>query len=148
MSINLTRNFKNELNTFAGKNVIIETLDGKKVQGVLVGLNTDDMSLILGDAQIGNERHHRVFLAGSTIAQIYLGEAPFDLLGLRTELEKVFKKSGVRYFEDTQTLLVMDRYKVTQEGVEGDGPVADRVRRIWDKFQKDSGFAPEVETED
>ncbi|MHA2502672.1 MAG: Lsm family RNA-binding protein [Candidatus Kariarchaeaceae archaeon] len=147
MSINLTRNFKNELNTFAGKNVIIETLGGKKVQGVLVGLNTEDMSLILGDAIVNNERHHRIFLSGATIAEIYLGEAPFDLLGLRTELEKVFKKSGVRYFEDTQTLLVMDRYKVTQEGVEGDGPVADRVRRIWNNFSTELPVT-EPETED
>ena len=148
MSINLTRNFKNELNTFAGKNVIIETISGKKIQGVLVGLNTDDMSVILGDATVNNERHHRIFLAGTTIAEVYLGEAPFDLLGLRTELEKVFKKSGVRYFEDTQTLLVMDRYKVTQEGVEGDGPVADRVRRIWDTFRAEFGLSPEEESED
>lgn len=148
MSINLTRNFKTELNTFAGKNVIIQTTGGKMIQGVLVGLNTEDMSIILGEALVDNERHHRIFLAGTTIAEIYLGEAPYDLLGLRTELEKVFKKSGVRYFEDTQTLLVMDRYKVTQEGVEGDGPVADRVRRIWDTFRQVAEANAENESED
>ena len=134
MSANLSKNYKFELNVFAGKHVVIHTTTGKKVKGVLLGLNTDDMSVILGDAAVDNQIHHRIFLSGSTVAEMYLGEAPFNIQGLRTELEKVFKKSGVRYFEDTQTILVMDRYKVTEEGVDGDGPVADRVRRIWSSY--------------
>ena len=145
MSVNLNKNFKIELNTFAGKNVIIETISGKKIKGVLIGLNPDDMSLIVGDAVVDNQQHHRIFLAGQTVAEIYLGEAPFDIQGLRTELERVFKKSGVRYFEDTQTILVMDRYKVTEEGVEGEGPVADRVRRIWSNFREEAAANQEQE---
>ena len=42
----------------------------------------------------------------------------------------------------------MDRYKVTQEGVEGDGPVADRVRRIWDTFRQEADVTGEDESED
>ena len=147
MSVNLLKNYKSELNVFAGKHVIVQTTTGKKIKGVLIGINTDDMSIILGDAVADNQNHHRIFLSGSTVAEMYLGEAPFNIQGLKTELEKVFKKSGVRYFEDTQTILVMDRYRVTEEGVEGEGPVADRVRRIWSSYV-DTLSSDEEEQED
>lgn len=131
MSTNLSRSYAAELNAFASKNVILTTTTGKVVNGVLIGLNPDDMNVILADAVVDGKSHKRIFLAGSTISEITLGEAPFDMNKLRMELERVFKKTGVRYFDDTRTILVMDRYKVTEDDVEGEGPVADRIRRIW-----------------
>jgi hypothetical protein len=62
---------------------------------------------------------------------------------LKMELERVFKKTGVRYFEDTRTIMVMDRYKVTEESVDGDGPVADRIRRIWQSLKEEFSSAKE-----
>ncbi|MEC8704241.1 MAG: Lsm family RNA-binding protein [Asgard group archaeon] len=131
MSANLSRNYKTEMNAFAGHNVIIETTNGKKIKGLLIGLNADDMSMILGDAIVNDVNHHRLFLSGKIISEMYLGEAPFNIAGLKTALEEVFKKSGVKYYDDTQTIVVMDRYKVKEGGVEGEGPIADRIRRIW-----------------
>ncbi|MFV2014909.1 MAG: Lsm family RNA-binding protein [Candidatus Heimdallarchaeota archaeon] len=137
MSANLTRGYAAELSSFALKNIIVKTTTGKTIKGILMGLNPDDMNLILGDVVVNEEQHHRLFLAGSQVAEITLGERPFDMNKLKMELERVFKKTGVRYFEDTRTIMVMDRYKVTEEAVDGDGPVADRIRRIWQSLKEE-----------
>lgn len=137
MSANLTRGYAAELSSFASKNIIVKTTTGKTIKGVLMGLNPDDMNLILGDVVVNDEQHHRLFLAGTQVAEITLGERPFDMNKLKMELERVFKKTGVRYFEDTRTIMVMDRYKVTEESVDGDGPVADRIRRIWQSLKEE-----------
>lgn len=149
MSVNLNRNFKNELNAFDRKNVVIQTTTGKEFKGVLLGINTDDLSLVLGDATVDGIRHNRIFLSGQIIAEIYMGEAPFDISGLRNELEQIFKKTGVRYFEDTRTIMVMDRYKVSEKGVEGQqGPIMDRIIRIWANYQKEDEAAQEEQAEE
>ncbi|MDH5646208.1 MAG: Lsm family RNA-binding protein [Candidatus Heimdallarchaeota archaeon] len=134
MSSNLTRQFKGELNNFDKKNIILTTTYDKVISGMLIGMG-DDNSVIIADAVIGGEKHHRMFISGTVIAEIILGDAPFDMHGLRIELEKIFKKTGVRYFDDTRTIVVMDRYKVTESTVEGDGPVADRIRSIWQSYK-------------
>ena len=137
MSANLTRAYSSELNAFASKNIIVKTTSGRIIKAILVGLNPEDMNLILGDVVVEGEQHHRMFLAGTQVAEITLGERPFDMNKLKMELERVFKKTGVRYFDDTRTILVMDRYKVTEESVEGEGPVVDRIRRIWQSLKEE-----------
>lgn len=135
MSANLTRGYAAELASFASKNIIVKTTSGITIKGILMGLNPDDMNLILGDAVTDDQEHHRLFLSGHQVAEITLGERPFDMNKLKMELERVFKKTGVRYFDDTRTIMVMDRYKVTEEAVDGEGPVADRIRRIWSSLK-------------
>ncbi|MHA2249847.1 MAG: Lsm family RNA-binding protein [Candidatus Kariarchaeaceae archaeon] len=137
MSSNLGRAFATELNAFVQKNIVVTTKDGNVIVGRLIGMSPENMSLILGEAISGKKKHHRIFIAGDTIAELTLGEAPFNMNKLREELEKIFKKTGVRYFDDTRTIVVMDRYRVTEEEVEGEGPVADRIRRIWQAFHEE-----------
>ena len=63
-------------------------------------------------------------------------EAPFDLVGLTSELEKVFRQPGhVKFYEESGLIVVLDRVRVTEKGVEGTGPVADRVRAIYERFK-------------
>ena len=136
MSLNLNKAFKTEMNAFVNKNVIVTTKDGKKIQGLLIGMNDNDLSVIIGNAADDGNTNHRTFISGSVIAKMTLGEIPFDIGSLRIELEKVFKKSGVRYFAESRTIVVMDRYRVTESSVEGDeGPIGDRIKRIWSNFK-------------
>jgi small nuclear ribonucleoprotein (snRNP)-like protein len=136
VSLNLNKAFKTEMNAFVNKNVIIFTKEGDKIQGLLIGMSDTDLSVIIGNALVNGDKNHRTFVSGSVITKMTLGETPFDIAGLRMELEKVFKKSGVRYFPESRTIQVMDRYRVTETSVEGDeGPIADRIKRIWVNFK-------------
>ena len=133
------RNFFGEIGALLDKTVMVITVDGKKFTGTLSGINPDTMSLSLSEAK--DEKGtmvHRIFLNGSIIAQIFTIEKPFDLRALSTRLEKVFP-TMVKLYEDKGFIWVMEKIKVTEKGVvEGSGPAAERVQRVYDLFTKEA----------
>jgi hypothetical protein len=45
----------------------------------------------------------------------------------------------VRYLREAGVIVVMERVRVTKDGlVEGTGPVAERVRRIWEEWRAEA----------
>lgn len=89
---------------------------------------------------------HKVFINVADVVEIILEDKPFDLKGLQVELEKVFRQPGhVKLYEESGLIVVLDRVRVSEKGVEGTGPVADRVRAIYDRFKAESDELGEVE---
>ena len=133
------RNFFGEIGALLDKTVMVITVDGKKFSGTLSGINPETMSLSLSDAKDEKgTKTHRIFLNGSIIAQIFTIEKPFDLKALSTRLEKVFP-TMVKLYEDKGFIWVMEKIKVTEKGVvEGSGPAAERVQRVYDLFTKEA----------
>jgi small nuclear ribonucleoprotein (snRNP)-like protein len=129
------RKYFTEVSALADKNVIVVTTSGKKFNGMLIGINPDNLSLCLSEAKDEEGRIlHRVFLNGNIVAHIFAVEKPFDLKALAERLEKVFP-TMVRLYEDKGFIWVMDKVKVTEKGVvEGSGPAAERVQRVYDLF--------------
>lgn len=129
------RKYFTEVSALADKNVIVTTTSGKKFSGILIGINPDDLSLCLSEAKDEEGRIlHRVFLNGNIVAHIFAVEKPFDLKALAERLEKVFP-TMVRLYEDKGFIWVMDKVKLTEKGVvEGSGPAAERVQRVYDLF--------------
>jgi len=114
---------------------MVATMDGKNYTGTLAGIVPDTLSLCLAEAK--DEKGttlHRVVLNGSTVAQIFAVEKPFDLKALAERLDKVFP-TMVKLYEDKGFIWVMDKVKVSEKGVEeGSGPAAERVQRVYDQF--------------
>jgi hypothetical protein len=80
----------------------------------------------------------KVILNGSFVKEIKLMEKPFDFKALSDRLARVFP-GLVKIREDVGAIIVMDKIKVTQGGVEeGVGLAADRVRAIYDEFMRES----------
>ncbi|MDH5460239.1 MAG: Lsm family RNA-binding protein [Candidatus Bathyarchaeota archaeon] len=129
------RKFFTEVATLMDKSVIVVTTTEKTYSGTLIGINPDTLSLCLAEAKDEKGRTlHRVFLNGNVVAQILSVEKPFDLKALADRLEKVFP-TMVRLYEDKGFIWVMDRVKLTEKGVvEGSGPAADRVQKVYDQF--------------
>jgi len=129
------RKYFTEVSALADKNVIVITTSGKKFSGILIGINPDNLSLCLSEAKDEEGRIlHRVFLNGNIVAHIFAVEKPFDLKALAERLEKVFP-TMVRLYEDKGFIWVMDKVKLTEKGVvEGSGPAAERVQRVYDLF--------------
>ena len=64
--------------------------------------------------------------------------APFDLKSLANRLEKVFP-TMVKLYEDKGFIWVMNKVKITEKGVvEGSGPAAERVQRVYNQFLSDA----------
>jgi small nuclear ribonucleoprotein (snRNP)-like protein len=129
------RKFFSEITALADKNVVVITAAGKKLSGMLIGINPDTMSLCLAEAKDEEGKVlHRVFLNGNNVAQILAVEKPFNLKALADRLEKVFP-TMVRLYEDKGFIWVMDKVKVTEKGVvEGSGPAAERVEKVFAQF--------------
>jgi len=133
------RKFFGEIAALLDKMVMVVTMDGKQYSGTLAGIDPETLSLCLSEAKDEKGTYlHRAFLNGSIIAQIFTVEKPFDLKALSERLEKVFP-TMVRLYEDKGFIWVMEKVKVTEKGVvEGSGPAAERVQKVYDLFTKEA----------
>ena len=129
------RRFFEELSGLIEKTVLVEDREGKQYEGVLLGYDSNTMSIVLGDVKsIQGKLIHRIFLSGNNLSKILASERPFNLSGLKERLDRVFPNM-VQIFPEAGVLLVMGKIRVNESGViEGTGPAADRVRDIYQRF--------------
>ncbi|NOJ26498.1 MAG: hypothetical protein DA330_00600 [Nitrososphaera sp.] len=135
MAAVVTRRFGEETLQFIGKKVAVETSDNKVYNGTLVGID-DKLDVVLDNV----EGHGilKMILNGAFVKEIRLMEKPFDFKALSDRLSRVFP-GLVKIREDVGAIIVMDKIKVTQFGVEeGSGLAADRVKTIYDDFMKET----------
>ncbi|MFX1286152.1 MAG: Lsm family RNA-binding protein [Promethearchaeota archaeon] len=131
------RAYQKEIISFVNKRVAVILKNQKKYVGELKGVNPETLTCVLIKAKREDETTelHRICLNGDQISEIYLEEAPFDLLGLKDELEQIFRRPGdVKVYDEAGLIVVLERVRVSESGVEGTGPVADRVRAIFDRY--------------
>jgi small nuclear ribonucleoprotein (snRNP)-like protein len=132
------RSFFRELVSLIGSTVTITTTGGKEFVGEMRGYDPNSLSVCLGGAKDSEGKNfHRLIINGSRIEQIVRSEEPFDLRSLANEIQKIFPPGEVKYIEDARLIQVLDKIKVTESGVEGSGPLTERVRIIFDKFVKE-----------
>lgn len=133
------RRFIGEVAALIDKPVMVTTVDNRTYTGTLVGIYPDNLNLCLADAKDKKgQAIHRVILSGGVVAQILAVEKAFDLRGLAERLEKVFPRM-VRLYEKEGFIWVMDKIKVTENGItEGSGPAAERVQRVYSQFMSET----------
>ncbi|MGQ9780837.1 MAG: Lsm family RNA-binding protein [Nitrososphaeria archaeon] len=135
MSAVTTKKFAEELVNLVGKKVTIETMDGTKYSGQLSAIS-ENLNVILSNV-IGGENVNKLIINGSFVRRIELTEKLFDLRALATKLEKVFP-NNVKLIEELGTIMVMDKIKVTEKGVEGTGLATIRVREIYEEYLRET----------
>lgn len=134
MAAQANRRFFDELSGLILKPVIVEDTSGESYEGTLLGYDSTNLSLSLGDVKIKGELVHRVFLMGQKILKIMASERPFNLVGLKERLERVFPNM-IQMYSEAGVLVVMGKIRVNATGVlEGTGPAADRVRDIYQRY--------------
>ncbi len=133
------RKYFTEVAALSEKVVAVVTTNGKIFNGTLIGINPDTLSLTLADVKDENGKIlNRLIINGTIVAQISSAEKPFDLKALAGRLEKVFP-TMVKLYEDNGFIWVMDKVKLTEKGiVEGSGPAADRVQKVYDQFMSEA----------
>jgi small nuclear ribonucleoprotein (snRNP)-like protein len=135
MAAIISRKFAEESIQFLGKKVSVETSDNKNYSGVLVGLS-EKFDLILNNVDSPNIQ--KLMVNGSFVIEIKLLERPFDFKALADRLSRIFP-GLVKIRDDIGAIIVMDKIKVTEFGLEeGSGLAASRVKAIYDEFLKES----------
>jgi small nuclear ribonucleoprotein (snRNP)-like protein len=135
MAAVITRKFGEETLQFLGKKVSIETSDQKVYNGTLTGID-EKLDVILDN--LDGSGVLKMILNGSFVKEIKLMEKPFDFKALSDRLARVFP-GLVKIREDVGAIIVMDKIKVTQTGIEeGVGLAADRVKAIYEEFMRET----------
>jgi small nuclear ribonucleoprotein (snRNP)-like protein len=134
MAAVVSRKFGEEALQFLGKKVSVETSDQKIYNGTLTGID-EKLDVVLDNVDV--QGILKLILNGSFVKEIKLMEKPFDFKALSDRLARVFP-GLVKIREDVGAIIVMDKIKVTQGGVEeGVGLAADRVRAIYEEFMRE-----------
>jgi small nuclear ribonucleoprotein (snRNP)-like protein len=129
------RAFFREISSLAGMIVQVSTSYGQSYIGTFKGFDPSSLSVCLSDAKDEQQKmQDLVFIMGQHIQQIVLAEKPFDLEGLQTEIGRLFPKGEVKLDHDARVILVLNKVKVTENGVEGTGPIAERVQKIFESY--------------
>ena len=138
MSSAADRKFSEELALLLQKPIVVETNSGKRYTGILSGVDTDTLTVCISECtDESGKTVHRLFITGHSIAQMYSVEKPFALQSLADRLERVFPRM-VRIVEGAGVIVVMDKIRLGEKGIiEGSGPAAERVQRVYDEFMKE-----------
>lgn len=132
-----------QLRKMVGKPVIVETTDSSRFLGTLTAFDPVSLSLIMTDVQKeGEKRYFQVVLSGNSVKAIFIPKSFMDLRKLAERLEHIFGKV-VSYNEEAGVIIVLDKVRVDETGIiEGTGIVADRVKKVYDDFVKESAAPP------
>jgi small nuclear ribonucleoprotein (snRNP)-like protein len=134
MSALSIRKFYEEILQFVGKKVSIVTSYDKNYNGTLSAID-ERLDTVLENVE--GQGILRIVINGSFVKEIKLLEKPFDLKGLADRLSRVFP-GLVKIREDVNAIIVMDKIKVTEHGIEeGTGLAADRVKSIYEEFMRE-----------
>ncbi len=134
MSALTIRKFYEEILQFVGKKVSIVTSYDKNYNGTLSAID-ERLDTVLENVE--GQGILRIVINGSFVKEIKLLEKAFDLKGLADRLSRVFP-GLVKIREDVNAIIVMDKIKVTEHGIEeGTGLAADRVKSIYEEFMRE-----------
>ena len=135
--------FNRELAAVVGATIEVTVKDGKMYAGTLKGIDMTTLSIVLSDVvdMANNSKIPKIFIYGSNIVSFSVAEREISLEGLAKELEKSFPPGGVRFFPETGVIVVMNKIRITPEGVDGSGPLYERVAAIADDWLKEHGLA-------
>ncbi len=136
--------FMTEINRLIGKKVAVVTQGGEELLGVLASLDIDTFSVILNDVELkGGKKIPKAVLNGNDVKRIEVRTVILDLRKLAERIERVFPKM-VQYNEEAGVIIVMNRIRVTENGVvEGSGLAAEKVSEIYNDFIKESSVERE-----
>lgn len=125
-----SRKLTDQILSFTGKRVSIETTEGRVYSGTLTSID-ENLNVILENT---DNNISKMLINGSFVKEVRLVK-PFDLNAFVEKLNEIFpglvKKVG-------NTIVIMDKIKVTERVVQGSGLAADRVRSLYDEFVKES----------
>jgi len=137
------RSLITEIAGLVGNVVTVKLVDGTTYEGKLLGIDLGDrltLHLILENAKTASgQTYYKVFINGSRVSEIISAQRPkFDpeefaeFVASRLNLPP----GTVRVLKEAKTVLVYDRYKISEKGVEGSGGMASKLYSLWEEYME------------
>ncbi|WP_440060104.1 Lsm family RNA-binding protein [Thermogladius sp. 4427co] len=136
--LDASRRLIGELSALIEKNIKVVLADGRYYQGRLVGFDTPSLNLLLQNAvdDKGN-RYPKVIVKGERVSEIIVLEIPlFDPEEFRSIVVREMKipEHLVKVIPEARVVEVQGRYRVSERGVEGTGPIAETLYRLLEQY--------------
>ena len=142
--------FFGEFTKMLNSRVKVKT-DTKNFTGALLGYDRDTMTICLKDADDSEGVHYnKIIIYGRTIHEIIETKKAFDLKRLAEDLQAIFPRGEVKLDTEADAIIVLNKIKVTEKGVQGKGPLAERVQNVYDRFieSMEAGFPEDKDEEE
>jgi small nuclear ribonucleoprotein (snRNP)-like protein len=132
------RQYNTELGTLIDKIVKVYIDKEKFFVGQLKGISEDSNLILINAKNEKNKSFPKLFIRNNFYNFLSLEEEPFPMQALADRIATVFSKGHVDYIEDQNIISILSgKIIVDENGVRGEGPSADRVRKIYDQFKMD-----------
>ncbi|MFP3234414.1 MAG: Lsm family RNA-binding protein [Sulfolobaceae archaeon] len=133
-----SRRVSGDLNTLIDKTIIVKLSNNKTYTGVLSSFELSPFMISLTNAKDNeNNTYYKVIINGSLITEILVKNAP--IFDPREFAELVAKELNIRsadikVYEEAGIVTILDKIKVSENGVEGSGPLAQKVYDIYNSY--------------
>ncbi|MFX1378466.1 MAG: Lsm family RNA-binding protein [Promethearchaeota archaeon] len=132
------RQYNTELGTLIDKIVKVYIDKDKFFVGQLKGISEDSNLILINAKNEKNKSFPKLFVRSNFYDFISLEEEPFPMQALADRIATIFTKGHVDYIEDQNIISILSgKIIVDENGVRGEGPSADRVRKIYEQFKMD-----------
>ncbi|MCG2909930.1 MAG: Lsm family RNA-binding protein [Sulfolobaceae archaeon] len=127
-----------DLASLVDKTVIVKLSNNKTYSGVLSSFELTPFMIALTNAKDNeNNIYYKVILNGNIITEILVKTAPlFDPREFAEILSKELnlRSSDIKVYEEVGIVTILDRIKVSENGVEGSGPLAQKVYDVFNAY--------------
>ncbi|MFX1397003.1 MAG: Lsm family RNA-binding protein [Promethearchaeota archaeon] len=132
------REYNTELSTLVDK-IVKVYLDGDKFfVGQLRGFSEDSNVLLVNAKNEKNKLFPKILIKKNYYNYLTLEEEPFPMEALAERISKIFSKGHVNYIPEQNVISILNgKIVVNEDGVRGEGPSAERVKKIYDQFKMD-----------
>ncbi|AEA13035.1 Like-Sm ribonucleoprotein, core [Thermoproteus uzoniensis 768-20] len=118
-----------------GKEVVVGLHNGEEYRGVLHAVDSQLNIILINAVTKSGNKYAKSLLMSRYIIYINSIEREIDLRAFAKYAEKFFP-GMVKYVEESNIVLISDKVRVSEIGIEGSGPLAERVRQIYEEFVK------------
>ncbi|MFB6491179.1 MAG: Lsm family RNA-binding protein [Thermoproteus sp. AZ2] len=129
------KRFVAEINNLMGKEVVVGLSNGDEYRGVLHAVDSQLNIILINVTTKNGLKFSKSILLSNYIIYINSIEKELDLRGFAKYAEKYFP-GMVRYVEESNIVMIGDKVRVSEIGIEGSGPLAERVRQIYEEYMK------------
>ncbi|TFF90889.1 MAG: hypothetical protein EU548_00730 [Promethearchaeota archaeon] len=140
------RLYNTELQSFTDKIVKVYLEGDKFFVGLLKGVSEEADLILMNARNEKNKSFPKVLVRSTFYNYITLEEEPFPMKSLADRIAKIFPKASVNYLDEQNIISILNgKIVVNEEGVRGEGPSAERVKKIYDQFILDLESTKEEE---
>lgn len=129
-----------DINSLIDKNIIVKLTNNKTYTGQLTSFEITPFIITLTNAKDNeNNKFYKVIINGNLISEILIQSQP--LFNPKEFAEIVqrslnLRQADIKVYEEAGIVVILDKIKVSENGVEGSGALAQRIYDLYNEYME------------